>query len=195
MVYRTPIEKACWMRAVRGQPGFVEAWTVNSVDNLKLYLRLGANGMICDPQGIERVRTLLQQPEFSQRYRLAQRFDDPMAPDNFAYGLTVKTTEKGSAGTDATITFTLTGEKGSASVKVDTNFNARMESGMTNFVVLHSPDLGDLESIAVKSDLSHNAPGWHLDSIVVESHRYGVKKVASFKTWIETTGSVTRNLV
>src|SRR5262249_49038042 len=28
--YRAPIEKACWMRAVRGSPGFVEAWTVNS---------------------------------------------------------------------------------------------------------------------------------------------------------------------
>src|SRR5262245_38898031 len=96
--YRTPIERACWMRVARGRPGFVEAWTVNSQDNLKLYLRVGVNGLICDRQGIERVRDLLRQSEFGERHRLAQRFDDPMVPDGFGYGLTVVTTDTGSAG-------------------------------------------------------------------------------------------------
>src|SRR6185295_16359849 len=113
--YRTPIEKACWMRAAHGRPRFVEAWTVNSVDNLELYLRIGVNGVICDPQGIERARQVLQHGEFSPRYRLACRSDDPMAPDDFAYGLTVVTSDLGSAGTDANLTFTLHGEHGSAS--------------------------------------------------------------------------------
>ena len=145
MVYRTPIEKACWLRATQARPRFVDAWTVNSVANLQLYLRLGVDALICDAQGIERVRQLLQQAEFSQRHRLALRSDDPMDPDNFAYGLSVVTSSVGSAGTDAKITFTLHGDKGSAATVVDTNFNARMEAGSTNFVVLHAPDLGALE--------------------------------------------------
>ena len=194
MVYRTPIEKACWMRAVRGAPGFVEAWTVNSLDNLQLYLRLGINGLICDREGIERVRALLWTSELGKRYRLAQRVDDPMAPDNFAYGLTVVTTRQGLAGTDASITFTLVGDKGSASTTVDTSLHRRMESGATSFVVLYSADLGTLRSITVESDLGHLAPGWHLDSIVVESSRYGGKKTARFDTWIASADPVTREL-
>jgi hypothetical protein len=192
--YRTPIEKAWWMRAVRGNPGFVEAWTVNSVDNLKLYLRLGVNGLICDPKGIERVRDLLQQSELGACYRLAQRSDDPMAADTFAYGLTVVTTSKGLAGTDANITFTLGGDEGSASTTVDTSFRARMEAGSTSFVVLRSADLGTLRSITVQSDTSHIAPDWHLDSIAVESSRYGVKKAARFETWIGSADPVTKEL-
>ena len=192
--YRTPIEKACWMRVARGRPGFVEAWTVNSVDNLKLYLRVGVNGLICDPQGIERVRDLLRQSEFGERHRVAQRFDDPMAPEGFGYGLTVVTTDTASAGTDATLTFTVHGDKGAASVTVDTRFRARMESGSTNFVVLHSPDLGDLQSITVQSDMTHLGPGWHLASITVESARYGGKKTAGFHTWIQSTEPVTKTL-
>jgi hypothetical protein len=194
MVYRTPIEKACWMRAVRGAPGFVEAWTVNSVDNLELYLRLGVNGLICDPEGIERVRDLLQHDEFARRYRLAERPDDPMVPDNFAYGLTVVTTDRRLAGTDASITFTLRGDRGSASTTVDASLHRRLESGTTDHLVLYSADLGSLRSVTVQSDRSHLAAGWHLHSIVVESRRYGGRKTAGFDTWIDSADPVTSPL-
>jgi hypothetical protein len=195
MSYRAPVEKACWMRATQGRPCFVEAWTVNSVDNLKLYLGLGVNGLICDRHGIERARQLLQQGDLGQRYRLAQRSDDPLAPDNFAYGLTVVTSDLGWAGTDANITFTLHGDQGAATIAVDTRFRARMEAGSTNFVVLHAPDLGALASITVQSDMGHHAAGWHLASITVSSHRYGSTKTAHFDTWIESTTPVTRPLL
>jgi hypothetical protein len=194
MVYRTPIEKACWMRAVRGAPGFVEAWTVNSVDNLKLYLGLGVNGLICDPEGIARVRDLLQRGELGKRYRLAERPDDPMVPANFAYGLTVVTTDRRLAGTDASVAFTLTGDSGSASTTVDASLHHRLESGSTDHLVLYSADLGTLRSITVQSDRSHLAPSWHLHSIVVESSRYGGRKTAGFDTWIDSADPVTRQL-
>ena len=193
-VYRTPIEKACWMRAVRGAPGFVEAWTVNSVDNLALYLRLGVNGLICDPEGIERVRHLLQHGAPGQRYRLAERSDDPMAPDSFAYGLTVVTTDRRLAGTDASIAFTLSGDRGSASTTLDASLRGRLEPGSTTYLVLYSADLGTLRSITVHSDRRHLAPGWHLHSIAVESRRHGGKKTACFDTWIDSADPVTREL-
>jgi hypothetical protein len=192
--YRTPIEKASWMRAVRGNPGYVEAWTVNSAEDLRLYLDLGVNGLICDREGIERVRGLLQEPELGRRYRLAHRLDDPMAPDNPSYGLTVVTADKALAGTNARITFTLSGDRGSASTTVDTSLRSRMESGSTSFVVVHSPDLGDLRSITVQTDMGHIAPRWYLDSIVVESRRYGGELTARFDAWIESTAPVTQQL-
>ena len=195
MVYRTPIEFACWKRAAHGQPGFVDAWTVNSVGNLDLYLGIGVNGMISDANGIARVLDLLKQPKYASKYRIARRTDNPMLPDNFEYALMVATSDIDKAGTDSVITFTVTGQNGSASTSWDTNYNARMEQGQNNFVVLHAPDLGPLISVTVQSDQSRNGSGWHLHQIVVLSKRYGVNKTATFDTWIDTTAPVTRNLL
>jgi hypothetical protein len=60
--------------------------------------------------------------------------------------------------------------------------------------VLYSADLGTLRSITVQSDLRHLAARWHLDSIVVESSRYGGKATARFDTWIASADPVTREL-
>jgi hypothetical protein len=193
--YRTPIEQACGTREAHGQPCFVDAWTINSVDNLLIYLRIGVNAMICDADGIARVKTMLTLPEFSVRYRMAGRFDNPQAPDRFGYTLIVKTLKGGGAGTDSNITFTLHGADGSASTIVDTNYNARMESGDTNYVVLFSRDLGTLHSVTVQSDETRNGSGWDLDSIAVQSFRYGgPRRVAKFNMTIDKTAPVTRDL-
>jgi glycerophosphoryl diester phosphodiesterase len=194
--YRTPIEQACATREAHGQPNFVDAWTINSVDNLLIYLRLGINAMICDADGIARTKQMLALPEFAPRYRLAGRFDNPQAPDRFGYALIVKTSVGGSAGTDSNITFTLTGANGSSSTVVDTNYNARMESGQTNFVVLFSRDLGALQSVTVRSDQAKSGSGWDLGTITVESFRYGgPHKTATFNITIDKTAPVTRSLV
>lgn len=195
MVYRTPIELACWKRAAHGQPGFVDAWTVNGVDNPVLYLGIGVNAVIADKDGINRVRDLLASAAFAEKYRLARRTDNPMFPDNVEYALTVVTSDISGAGTDATITFALNGQNGAASTTWDSHYNARMEQHQTNFVVLHAPDLGPLISVSVQSDHSHSGPDWHLHRIGVQSQRYGVNNSALFDPWIGSTAKVTRSLV
>ena len=194
MDYRTPIEEACWMRVTRNDPRFVYAWTVNNIDNQRLYLRIGVNGIIADPHGIAHFAGLLQETEFAVRYRLARRSDDPFLPANASYGLAVRTSDVGRAGTDANVTFTVTGENGSSSTTVDTNYNARMERGLLNFVIVASRDLGELHSVTVQRDNSSNGPDWHLASIVVESFRYRKQKTALFNCWIDTTDPFTRPL-
>jgi hypothetical protein len=194
MVYRTPIEQACWMRVVRGGPRFVYAWTVNDVSDQQLYLRIGVDGIIADLGSIAHFDTILRDPEFAARYRLARRSDNPFLPANAAYGLTVRTSDISMAGTDANVTFTVTGANGSSSTTVDTGYNGRMERDSVNFVVLASPDLGELHSMTVQRDDSGNAPDWHLASIVVESLRYRSQKTASFDCWIENTSQFTRPL-
>jgi len=194
MVYRIPIERACWMRVVRDKPRFVYAWTVNDRDDQKLYLRVGVNGIIADPDGIGHFAGILKQPEFAQRYRLATRADNPFLPANAAYGLIVRTSDIHMAGTDAKVTFTLTGANGSSSIVVDTKYNGRMERGSTNYVVLPSPDLGQLQALTVQRDDSGNAPDWHLESIAVDSQRYPVHLTAWFDCWIDNTGPFARAL-
>ena len=194
MVYRTPIERACWMRVAGGRPRFIYAWTVNDSDDQRLYLHVGVNGIISDPRGIRRLVDVLADPAVGARCRLARRSDNPFLPANASYGLTVRTSDIAMAGTDARVTFTVAGVHGSSSTTVDTNFNRRMERGLLNFVILPSPDLGELQSVTVTRDNSGNAPDWHLTSIVVESLRYGSRKTGSFDCWIDTTDAFTRPL-
>jgi glycerophosphoryl diester phosphodiesterase len=194
MVYRTPIEQACWMRATKLGPRFIYAWTVNGTKNQRLYLRIGVNGIIADVLGLLFLSDMLQTPEFAALYRRAQRSDNLFLPPSAAYGLTVHTSNVGQAGTDANVTFTVTGTNGSRSTTMDANYNRRLERGLTNFLVLTSPDLGDLLSVTVQRDNDGNAPDWHLAWIVVESFRYRSHKTAVFACWIDSTAPFTRGL-
>jgi hypothetical protein len=194
MVYRLPVERACWMRVIGNAPRFVYAWTVNDEDDQKLYLRIGVNGIISDPGGIAHFAGILRQPEFAQLYRLAKRSDNPFLPANAAYGLTVRTSDIDMAGTDAKVKFTLSGSNGSSSVVVDSKYNGRLERNSTNYVVLPSRDLGALRTLSVQRDNSGNAPDWHLQEIVVQGQRYGVQRTARFDCWIGDSGEVTRAL-
>jgi glycerophosphoryl diester phosphodiesterase len=194
MVFRTPIERACWMRVARGGPRFIYAWTVNDSDDQRSYLSVGVNGRISDPRGIGRLVDVLSEPSVGARCRLARRSDNPFLPANTFYGLTVSTSDLAMAGTDSHVTFTVTGALGTSSTTVDTNFNRRMERGLRNFVTLPSRDLGELQSVTVTRDNSGNAPDWHLTSIVVESLRYRMRKTGVFDCWIDTTEAFTRPL-
>jgi len=98
-------------------------------------------------------------------------------------------------GTDANVTFTLTGSSGTAVKVIDTSLDGRMERNDWNYVTMHSPDLGSLASITVQRDNSGNGPKWFLDRILVNSFRYGVSKQAIFNGWIDTTSPFIQPLV
>jgi hypothetical protein len=91
-------------------------------------------------------------PATHKLIRLANRGDDPFRPPNFAYGLTIHTGDRWLAGTDANVTFTLSGSAGSSSMTVDTSYHGRMEQNDWNFVTMQSPDLGALHTIIVQRD-------------------------------------------
>ncbi len=182
---RPSLERGCEFRAEGGRPKFIYAWTVNDAELSREYMRIGVDGLISDD--IAQLSGIVKEPAFKNQLRLATRADNPMTPENAAYGLTVYTGNVGSGGTDANVTFTLTGLKGSSSVTVNTELVGREESGDTNFITLPSIDLGDLQSITVQRDNSGNGPDWYLDQITVKSQRFGVSKVAVHNGWIDKT--------
>jgi len=185
---RTGVQNACWIRAQRGGFNFVYSWVVNASDNQLEWLKIGVDGMVTDDcnQLFNLVKTGITPT------RMATRSDNPFMPSNAAYGLKVKT---GANGTDSDIKFTLHGEHGSASIVYNSGHSDRMELGQTNYIVLPSRDLGELTSISVQSDQSGIFSDWWLDTIQVESYRYGVNKSATFNRLIDSTAELSKPLV
>jgi glycerophosphoryl diester phosphodiesterase len=190
---RPSMERACALRAEANRPRFIYVWTVNSHDLEREYIRIGVDGIISDD--VAKLREIVDEPELQKLIRLATRDDDPFHPPNMAYGLDILTGDAGHAGTDAHVTFTVHGTKGSSSVRVDTSMRHRMERNMWNFVTLPSDDLGPLTSITVQRDSSGIAPAWFLDQILVRSVRYQVSGMAVFRCWIDSAAPFTRDLV
>lgn len=203
---RPSIEKACVLRAGGGFK-FVYTWTVGDLGLMREYLRIGVNGIIpgtfasaFDPGATAALHAILGEPEFQPLVRLAERRDNPFTRADMAYALQVHTGDEPGAGTDAHVTFTLTGTLGSARVTVDTSLigslagktPGRMERNGWDFVTLPSLALGRLQSITVQRDDVGNAPEWFLDRILVTSLRYGVSTQADFGRWIDTTAPFTQ---
>lgn len=190
---RPSMERVCEFRAGRYRTRFIYVWTVNDDDHMREYIRIGVDSV--DTDDVDVLSGIIKEPEFAGMIRLATRADDPFRPPNFTYGLVIHTTDKWMAGTDANVTFTLTGTGGSASKTVNTQLPYRMESDDWNYVTVPSDDLGPLQSITVQRDNQGNGPDWHLDRITVESQHYGATKHAHFDCWIDSTAPFTRPLL
>jgi hypothetical protein len=106
---------------------------------------------------------------------MATRADNPWQPKNEAYALYITTADEGAfttAGTDANLTFTLTGANGSSSLTVDASHNGRMEDAGINYVTIPSKDLGALTSVSIKNDGTGSGEDWRVYSIQVASARW-----------------------
>jgi hypothetical protein len=159
--YRYTPEGACGIRAQAGRPRFIYVWTVNAQDELREYIRIGVDGAITDdPKDLHDIAT---EPQFASLIRFANRADNPFQPANFGYGLHIRTADKWQAGTDANLTFTLHGSKGSCFKTINAQLIKRMESDEWNWVTIPSDDIGALESITVQRDNHGNASDWFLD--------------------------------
>jgi hypothetical protein len=222
---RRSIEQGVLLRAGRSAFRSVYAWTWNEPAQQKEYIRIGVDGLMADfdrpdadPRALQRLVRLVQtDPEMRRHVRMATRADSVNYGPPAAYALTVVTGTEGAQGTDAMVTFTVRGELGVAKKTVDTALrggprfggdpgdggglidlgNGRMESGMTDYVVIYSPDLGQLVDVTVRNDMSRSVLGnsaWRCESVRVQSALYGVDKLATFGVDIKAL-SVTKPLI
>jgi hypothetical protein len=189
---RPSIEHACGLRAGRNSFQFIYEWTNNEADRMREFIRTGVDGIISDD--VAKLKHVTEEDEFQPLIRYATRADTPLKPPNANYELSVHTGDVHMGGTDANVTFTLTGSLGSVSKVIDTSLDGRMERNDWNFVTIQSANIGDLISVTVQRDDDGNAPDWYLDRILVESFKYDVSKQAVFDRWIDTTAPFTRPL-
>jgi hypothetical protein len=180
---RYSIEWACGLRAGFGMLKSVFEWTTNDRTRWVEFIRTGVDGMITDhPDQLYRE---VQNESLFTPIRMATRDDNPFHQPNSQYTLICKTGDVRMGGTDSHVTFTINGSGGTVSRQINTFLNGRMESGQTNFVTFHSPDLGAVSSVTIVKDNAGNGPDWFLDSIGVHSARYGIHKAKTFGNWIE----------
>jgi hypothetical protein len=178
------MEHAAFRRSQYGLPKSIPyVFALALVDSMKEYITTGVDGIIpiwLDNSGPASVGYYYY-PNLTDcvdlvkdrgDIRMATREDNPFQPKNEAYALYITTQDGSTYGTDANITFTLTGANGSSNITVDTYRDGRMESGNTNYVTIPSKDLGPLTTIKIKNDNSGSGPDWRVGSIQVTSARW-----------------------
>ena len=181
--YWQDMDQAAFLRAKTGNPKALPYLYIfdNALDENKI-IDGGEDGIIPDAFSAVTVTD----PPFSPKYiadlyhvigtrrdiRLAAPTDNPFQPKNEAYALEMVTSSDTDSGTDAVLTFTLIGDKGSSSIQVDANKWGRMEAGAVDHVTIPSKDLGNLQFVQISNDGSGNAPGWKLHSLAVFSARW-----------------------
>ncbi|KAL5313048.1 hypothetical protein ACEPPN_019475 [Leptodophora sp. 'Broadleaf-Isolate-01'] len=199
-----------WPVAWRTGYGLLQAvyeWTSDDLDRIREHIRIGADGVMSNfeliiPEGLPDLPALKPlvdmvktDREIRRLVRMSTRSDRILGSSKHGYLLWVYTGNTGAAGTDAKITFVVRGELGIAKKTVDTSLQGRMESGKTDFVVIHSRDLGNLFEVTIYNDMGASFLGnsaWRCDKISVVSMRYGVDVTAVFGVNIDAT-PVTRS--
>jgi len=179
---------ASWIRA--GQPGIGNvaipyAYPIEPLYRMNDYITAGADGLIPDVDTplqdwadtlvkLEELAALvLARPDVY----MATVADDPFHQPNEAYGLRVHTADVSGAGTDALLTFKLTGTCGSASVTIDSSYQKLFERDDTNYLTIQSKNLGLLKTLEVSSNGSCSAitgATWSPGVIQVSSARWGI---------------------
>jgi hypothetical protein len=189
------ILEAISMKARRLGPRFVYIWTLNHKRAIRNYLRMGVDGIFVNFHGlyeaVSKLRSILGEDEFRSKFHLAQWAHDPFAePSDTAYILTVETGNRTHAGTDANLTFLLTGDRGSLSTTINSKPPGLFERGQTNRVTLiGEEDIGEIQTLTVRRDTGGNAPGWWLRGVTVESPRLPRSHRFNFDVWIPRRGA------
>jgi len=103
------------------------------------------------------------------------------------YTMTVKTGTRSGAGTDSNIYVVLYGSKGKTREIRLNGYIKRdaFENGQRDTLQFAAEDVGNVQSMLVRSDNKFFGAAWDLDSIAV-TKKGSVKKTAYFKRWIET---------
>jgi HYR domain len=188
------VDWGSFLKASWGLPKSIsDVYTVADIGMMDWFIDAGADGIIPDHfvnplplPGLAETEFDLLSPPFlfflegrfawHPEIRYATPDDNPFKPDVQAYGLEVRT---GADGTDAQLTFTLEGCRGSADVTVHTGIapnltgTGRMESGNTDHVTIRSLNLGKLTKLTIENHGgAANFPDWDLQEVAVSSAVY-----------------------
>ena len=98
------------------------------------------------------------------------------------YQIAVYTGDVPNAGTDADVWLWVDGTMGRSGWRYLDNADDNFERGKTDYFYLNLPDLGFLTAAWVYFRRSGSAPGWFLNTVVVNG------KTFSYYNWIETNG-------
>lgn len=118
--------------------------------------------------------------------------DDPADPQTsramVRHVITVFTSDVPSAATDAVVTITLNGERGSSGPHELSAGKNDFSRGAEDVFPLDIQDVGAITSVVMSQDGRGLSPGWHLDQVVVLNKTSGAEYAFVCKGWVEATG-------
>jgi hypothetical protein len=187
-----------FLKASWGFPRIVsDIYSIELEDSMSFFIDAGADGIIpdhfplippslglglteFDGLSMDWLNKLYNVVQQHKEIRLATREDNPFKPALQSYGLEMTTMNTGNGGTNATLTFTLNGCRGSSTLTYNTGMvtglysTGRMESGQTDFATIPSLNLGKLTSVDIYNDGTGlgGAPDWDLGEIRASSARW-----------------------
>lgn len=158
-----------------------------ALGQLPLALLNSVDGLIPDadiqpqvfPVTADNIRELRAYIDADPNRYVATAADNPFYVPPEAYALAVGTDSGLLDGTTDTITFTLTGSCGSASISVDGDFLHRFHHGDVTYVTLPSKNLGRLTSLQLSSNGDDD---WEPTVVAVSSVRWGIPALDLYKT-------------
>ena len=81
--------------------------------------------------------------------------------------MSVYTTDKPGAGTDANVSVILRGEKGASGKQTLSKGPTDFERGGKDTFVVGSEDLGEVKEVVIGHDNHGTRPSWHLDQVMI----------------------------
>ena len=175
--------------AVKGDSfRLVNVWNLTTKAAMREHIDMGVDGVFVD--NVSDLDSVLNEPRHLETIFRPDRTYRPFGDDARipAYVLEVKTAEESRAGTDANLTFELTGTDGSLTTTIDSSAKGLFESGDTNFVVLAGQHLGKIVSLTVSRDDSKKAPAWFLDNVSLVGPDISEPLRFEFHHFIPTSG-------
>jgi len=112
------------------------------------------------------------------------------------YAVSIKTSSRKNAGTDANVFVTLIGQNGSTpEIRIDHPNYDDFERGSRDSFNLTTSDVGVLQKVRLRHDNAGRKPGWFVDYIEVIRQADGARWLATANTWLardEGDGSIDR---
>lgn len=179
----------CYKSSIDANPNFLGRYTADEVDfNTVRSALLGA----CQRAGVA-----IQIPTSSTRNPITSLTTAQLGETNLgttSYKIVVKTGTVSGAGTDSNISISIKGSKATIGFQnLDTDSHNDFENGQTDTYYLSGyQDVGEIESITLKSDNSGIASGWYCEYVEVSGINRPATRFA-MNGWLESP-NLTRTL-
>lgn len=116
------------------------------------------------------------------------------------YNVTVVTSDKRGAGTDANVYIQLFGERndsGKIFLETSTTNKNKFERGQTDIFEIKEADVGELRKIRIGHDGKNPGAGWHLKEVIIDAPKLGKRWKFPCNQWLdknEEDGKIERDL-
>lgn len=148
----------------------IYTWVLSQEASMRRCLDLYIDGIMVDAGSVKRLKELINTSPYNSVYEFAENGYNPFTASPLPkYSLTIKTTGKLFAGTDARFLFTLTGASGESlqSLPFDASAAGALERGTNTCVILEGLDLGVIKSLTIEALTEGLAAGWLPEIILV----------------------------